>query len=190
LAIIVCVPAVRKSTLSDATPVASTLTVPNSVVPSTNVTGPAGTAPSAVTVAVNVTASAPATDGFADDVSSVVVAVPVTVCVKVAVPALKLVEPEYCALTMWSPLVENDAEKLAVPATTGTVVAAPPSTLKATVPVGVPAPGAKTLIEAVYVTPSPIIDGFDEDDNETKILALLTAWINELVLAAYVPLPE
>ncbi len=49
-----------------------------------------------------------------------------------------------------------------------------PSTVKVTVPVGVPAPGAMAVTVAVKVTASATTEGFNEDVSAVVVLALFT----------------
>lgn len=77
-----CEPAVSADNASVACP-ALNVPLPMVLVPSRNFTVPLGVPPVPVTAAVNVTES-PTVDGFSDDVRTVVVASPFTVCVKAA----------------------------------------------------------------------------------------------------------
>ena len=52
-----------------------------------------------------------------------------------------------------------------------------PST-NSTCPVGVPAPGLKTVTLAVNVTGWPTTDGLVEDDSVVVVAAGLTAWVS------------
>src|SRR5438105_3092393 len=87
--------------------------------PSLKLTVPVGVpAPGklAVTVAVNVTLW-PNTDGFADDVSAVLVLAWFTVCVSVAlVLVAKLVSPLYTAVMLWLPTLRLDVTHVVDPA--------------------------------------------------------------------------
>jgi hypothetical protein len=53
-----------------------------------------------------------------------------------------------------------------------------PPSLKVTVPVGVPPPGATTLIIAVNVTGCPNVEGFAEETAAVVVFAWLTAWLS------------
>src|SRR5437879_2273519 len=64
-----------------------------------------------------------------------------------------------------------------------------PSTWNCTVPVGVPAPGAVTLIVAVKVTFWPDVDGLAEETRAVVLLALFTVWVSIPLLAAKLPSP-
>ena len=62
--------------------------------------------------------------------------------------------------------------------------------LKVTVPLGAPAPGATTLTDAVNVTVWPNTDGFGEELSEVTVLSLLTTWLTTVeVLAVKLPSP-
>lgn len=129
--------------------------MPRVVAPSLKVTVPVGVplpGEFALTVAVKVT-DWPETDGFAEDVTDVVVSSVLTVCVKAElVLVLKLPSPPYtavieCDVTL-NPFVANVAwPPLSVPVPK---VVAP--SLNVTVPVGVPLPGELAETVAVKVT--------------------------------------
>ena len=62
--------------------------------------------------------------------------------------------------------------------------------LKVTVPVGVPLPGAAGATVAVKVTPCPNTDGFADEITTVVVLAMLTVCVSVLdVLAAKLLLP-
>jgi len=76
---------------------------------------------------------------------------------------------------LWLATVKLDVEQVALPADRATavqIVVAP--SLKSTVPVGVPAPGALAFTVAVKVTDWPNTDGFAEELKLVALLALLT----------------
>src|SRR5438309_481772 len=81
------------------------------------------------------------------------------------------------------PSVNDPALKLAAvtPAVVFTLTGLPvlvPSIANWTVPVGVPAPGAATLIVAVKITPWPNAAGLAEDVRVVLVLAWLTIWLS------------
>ena len=62
--------------------------------------------------------------------------------------------------------------------------------LKTTLPVGVPAPGATALTVAVKVTDWPNTDGLAEEARATALLAWLTVWVTTAeVLVLKLPSP-
>ena len=61
--------------------------------------------------------------------------------------------------------------------------------LKVTVPVGVPLPGAVALTVAVMITCWPKTDGLSEETSVVEVLALLFVCVSELVLALKLPSP-
>ena len=131
-----------------------------------------------LTVAVNVT-DWPYTDGLKDERSPVVVLPALTICDScVAALPLKLPSPLYVASTVWLPTVANAFVKIACPeALTLTLVDEPPSMVKATVPVRVPAPGAIALTVAVKATGWPATEGFGEDASVVVVSDLLTVCV-------------
>jgi hypothetical protein len=58
-----------------------------------------------------------------------------------------------------------------------------------TIPVGVPTPGAVTLIVAVKVTDCPDIEELAEETTAVPVLALATVWVNVPLLARKLPSP-
>src|SRR5437867_3269089 len=66
-----------------------------------------------------------------------------------------------------------------------------PSIWNWTVPVGVPVPGAVTLMVAVNVNDRPNSDGSVDDVSAVLVLALLTAWppVSVALLLAKLPSP-
>jgi hypothetical protein len=68
----------------------------------------------------------------------------------------------------------------------GTAGCGVPSTLKTTLPVGVPAPGEFTLMVAVKFTDWPNTEGLTEEVTAVVVFALFTVWLSAReVLAAY-----
>src|SRR2546427_709988 len=131
----------------------------------------------AATVAVNVTLW-PNTDGFADDVSVVVVLDWLTTCDTTELRSdERLVWPQCRAGRPRQPSLKKDVAQVADPAASACapqpVMELAPS-LKSAVPVGVPAPGATAATVAVKVTLCPKTDGFTDDVRLVDVLAWLT----------------
>ena len=131
------------------------------VVPSVNLTVPVGVPPEEVMVAVRVTDD-PDVDGFADEVTVVVVEPPVTTCESAVLALLpKPPVPVKVATIECVPAARADVAKVALPAETATFdanVVAP--SVNVTVPVGVP---PDEVIVAVKVTDAPDADGFADE---------------------------
>ncbi len=149
-----CDPCAKVELANVATP-AFSVPVPSVVTPSLNVTVPVAVplpGETAATVAVNVT-DWPDTEGFAEDVSVVVVLAWFTVCDRAAdVLVKKFVFPPYTAVMECEPTAKDDVEKVAWPAPFSVpvpMVAAP--SLNVTVPVAVPLPGDTAATVAVKV---------------------------------------
>jgi len=154
--------------------------VPNVVTPSLKVTVPVGVPAPAATVAVNVT-DCPKTDGFTVEASVVVVlanGAVLTVWINaVEALALKSTLPAYSTVSKWEPTIKAAVENVACPEPSSApvpTVAAP--SLKVTVPLRVPAPGAVAVTIAVKVTDWPDVDGFTEELSVAVVLALFTVW--------------
>jgi len=75
---------------------------------------------------------------------------------------------------VWLPTVSELLIKVAVVPLSGTTKKLPLSTTNLTCPVGVPAPGAVTLMVAMKVTSWPTTDGLGEDVSAVLVPALLT----------------
>src|SRR5712691_5230836 len=177
-----CVPTLRLDVAHVATPAASAC-APQPVIelaPSLKFTLPVGVpAPGAVavTVAVKVT-DWPNTDGLAEDVSAVLVLALLTTCdTAELVLVMKLVSPPYTAVVLCVPTLRADVAHVATPAASACapqpVIELAPS-LKFTLPVGVPAPGAVAVTVAVKVTLWPNTDGLAEDVSAVLVLAWFT----------------
>src|SRR5450759_2918935 len=73
-----------------------------------------------------------------------------------------------------APAMPNDVAHVAVPPAAAwaahPAIGTPPSR-KATVPVGVPEPGAVTFTVAVKVTGCPVTDGFSDDASDVAVVA-------------------
>src|SRR5947209_4852072 len=127
------------------------LLVASGVVPSLKVTVPVGVplpGATALTVAVNVT-EVLTTEGLSDEVTVFVVLGLMTVCVTVkGVLLLKLPSPLSAAVIKWEPTERVVLVYRTTPAASVLVSSGVPSTLKVTVPVGVPAPGDTALTVA------------------------------------------
>ena len=129
--------------------------VPRLTAPSCSVTDPVGIAVAGAlteTVMVNVTVC-PRVDGFADELTFVVVVALLTVCCTAPdVLLLKVVLPPYTAVIECFPGAKDELLNLALPAAN---VPAPKFTapsLNITVPAGTPAAGAAAVTVAVKVT--------------------------------------
>ncbi len=79
--------------------------------------------------------------------------------------------------------------KLAFPALTGTVASGVVPSLKVTLPLGLPAPGAPTLTVAVNVTACPNTDGLAEELRVVLVAALFTTWFSASLLEAKLTSP-
>jgi hypothetical protein len=145
-----------------------------------------------VTVAVKVT-DCPAVDGFAEELTAVLVAWPVafTVCVSAAeVLARKVPSPRYDAVIECEPGVSAEVTSVACWPTSSVPV---PMTVTPsrnwTAPVSVP--GEVLVTVAVKVTACPVVDGFAEEARAVFVGALFTVCVSVAeVLPANVVLPE
>jgi hypothetical protein len=100
------------------------------------------------------------------------------------------------AVTVWLPVVSAAElkEALVTPPVVLTLTGPPafvPSIWNCTVPVGVPAPGAVTLMVAVKVTLWPDTEGLAEATTATVLVALVTVWVmaTELLATKFVSPP-
>src|ERR1043166_8852937 len=160
--------------------------------PSLKTTVPLGVpAPGAVALTVAVrTTDWLDPEGLAEEVTAVELLALLTVWVTVPeVLVLKLPSPLYTAV------IECEAAESAVVVNVAEVPLRPlvasgvPASLKVTVPVGVPPPGAVTLTVAVKVTDCPDTDGLTEEPRAVVVLAALTVWLKgEAVLSLPVKL--
>jgi hypothetical protein len=134
----------------------------NVVAPSVNATVPVGVPPDDEIVAVIVT-DCPGPDGFAEDVTAVVVAevAVFTVCVSVAVLGVPEVGVKV-VLMEWLPAARVLVENVATPLVTATPLASTvlPSLNDA-------APDAAGVTVAVKVTLCPVVAGFSEEASAT-----------------------
>src|SRR6266516_4415702 len=150
------------------------------VAPSRKFTVPAGLpAPggTTVTVAVNVTLD-PATDGFEEEVTVVVVLALLTVWVSTAlVLVLKFASPPYDAVIEGDPTANVEVVNVAVPPDRVPVPSVVAPSRKVTVPLGLPAPGATGATVAVKVTLCPKTDGLADEATVVVVLALLTVCV-------------
>ena len=117
---------------------------------------------------------------------------PFTCCTKTAeLLVIKLPSPLYVAVMLWLPFLSDEVVKTAWRLLLS--VAVPrmvlPS-LKVTVPVGVPEPGALALTVAVKVTACPSADGLSEEVRVVAVASLLTdsLVLPELVVKLLSPL--
>ena len=149
----------------------SSVTVDKVVEPSRNCTVPVATAPLPVTLAVNVT-DCPAAEGFTDDVSAVVLAALLTVCVRVAdVLPSQFTPPLYVALKLWLPTARLLSVNLAVPELVGLDPSTTLPSRKVTVPVGTE---FVAVTVAVRVTAWLKTDGFGEEVSAVLVVAWFT----------------
>jgi hypothetical protein len=133
----------------------------------------------AFTVAVNVT-DWPNTEGFADELTAVVVSAGFTVWVKLGeVLPLKLTSPLYTAVTVAVPTVSVDTDALvALPPLIATALPKfTPLVWNWTVPVGVPTPGAVALTIAVNVTDWPNTEGLADELTAVVVSAGFTVCV-------------
>jgi aromatic ring-cleaving dioxygenase len=166
-------PLVRAEVDKLAEPPAPNETVTRSIVPSLNVTVPVGVpepGSTTATDAVKVTVC-PKRLGLVGD--SIVVVLSRTCWFRVAVLAMKFASPLYVAVMEWLPLVRAAVEMVAAPAVNGTASRTVVPSLKVTVPVGIPAPGATGATTAVKLRLWPGRLGFAPE----IMLVLLTAWL-------------
>ena len=166
-----CEPVVSVDVDSVACPALS-VPVPMVVVPSRNATVPVGVE-LPLTVAVKVTVW-PAVDGFTDEITTVLVGTPFTVCVNAAETLLaKVASPEYVAVIECEPAL-NVLESVAWPPALSVLVpiVVPPSR-NATEPVGVP--GELLLTVAVKATDCPAMEGFMDEVTTVVVAAPVAA---------------
>src|SRR5829696_5686768 len=127
--------------------------------PRRNSTEPAITPPpgaTALTVAINVTASPPR-DGLSDEVRSVVVLAAVTVCITAAEAlATNPPPPEYCTHSACVPAAREDRLTLPCPSASGTTATLTPSLSSVTDPLGTPTPLETPMVND---TVWPYVDG-------------------------------
>ena len=150
------------------------------VAPSVKLTVPVGVpAPGAVaaTVAVNVT-TCPNTEALGDELTVVVLLSLFTTCGEaesVPEPLWKLPSPPYAAVIVWLPTASDEIVNVACPEDMATLAArvAVPS-LKVTVPVAVPDPGATALTVAVKVTTCPNTDALGDELTAVLLASLFT----------------
>jgi hypothetical protein len=95
------------------------------------------------------------------------------------------------AVIEWDPSVRLDVVRLAWPVPfRGTVPSVVVPSTNATVPVGVPVPGATGVTVAVNVTDCPSPDGFAEDTTVVVVAAVFTVWVSaDDVLPVKLPSP-
>ena len=176
-AVIVWLPTLRAEVVKVATPLAFTVPVPRVAVPSMKLTVPVGTpepGATGATVAVKVT-DCPKAVAFEDELSVVVVLAWLTVCVKgllLLSLAVKFVSPGYDAVIVWLPTPKAEVVKVATPlAFTVPVPRVAVPSMKLTVPVGTPAPGATGATVAVKVTDCPKVVAFEDELSVVVVLA-------------------
>src|SRR5436305_1763854 len=85
---------------------------------------------------------------------------------------------------MWPPAVSEETVQVDTPAFTGRLEQLAPRgprpSVKVTLPVGAPAPGAVAETVAVKVTDCPNTEGLRSETTATVVLALLTCWATAL----------
>jgi hypothetical protein len=186
-AVMECGPAARAEMETEAC-FALSVVLPMTFAPSKNWTVPVGV-PVAVTVAVKVT-DCPVVDGFAEELTAVLVAWPVafTVCVSAAeVLPRKAASPRYLAVIECEPAASTEVENVAWPALSVAVPMTLAPSNNWTVPVGVPVP----VTVAVKVTACPAVDGFAEDVTAVLVALPFTVWVSAAeVLTANVASPR
>lgn len=165
---------------------------PKFVLPSLKMTVPAGAIVPAegVTVVVNVTAW-PYVEGFGEDVTLVLVAIALTVCVNTGeMLPLKLVLPAYTAVIGCAPPYNFVVVKAACPLFSVMVAKLALPSLRMTVPVGTIVP-EDCVTTAVKVTAWPYAEGFSDDPKLVLVAIWLTICVNTgEVLPAKVLLPR
>ena len=87
---------------------------------------------------------------------------------------LKLMSPPYTAVMEWAATMRDEVLKVAWPEARVPVPSVVEPSLKVTVPVGVPVPGATGLNVTVKVMDWPDTEGLAEEDNAVELLARLT----------------
>ena len=143
----------------------------------------------AVTLAVKVT-DWPKTEGFCEEPTTVAVAAVFTVCASAEeVLALKLPLPPYAAVMEWLATLSADVVKVAVPAVNVLAPNVVAPSLKVTVPIGVPDPGAVAATVAVKVTDWPNAEGLAEEATAVVVFAVFTVCVSAEEVLALKPLP-
>ena len=166
-------PAARNEVFKLAEPPPS-VAVPNIVVPCLKVTSsPSGGGPKLdPTAAVKVTDCA-TTDGFARDMSVVLVVILFTFWINDAeLLPRKFGSPEYMAVIVLEPTGRVEVPRVAMPPLRGTVPKTVEFCLNTTEPVGLPPNCPNTF--AVKVTVWPMSDGVAEEVSAVEVLALDT----------------
>jgi hypothetical protein len=178
-AVIEWLPTARVDEVKVAVPPETVTALARVVAPSVNLTVPVGVPPAEVMVAVRVMDD-PDVDGFAEEVTVVVVDPPVTTCESAVLTLLaKPPVPLKVATIECVPTARAVVAKVALPAETATFdanVVAP--SVKVTVPVGVP---PVEVMVAVKVTDDPDADGFADELNAV-LVAPWTDWATLLLL--------
>jgi hypothetical protein len=87
---------------------------------------------------------------------------------------LKLLSPAYTAVIVCEPMASELILKVAASPDSVPVPSVVAPSLKVTVPVGVPLPGATTLTVAVNVTDCPYAEGLPDVLTPVVVLALFT----------------
>jgi hypothetical protein len=88
---------------------------------------------------------------------------------------LKKASPEYTAVMVWAPPARELVDVVATPPVRGEEVTWTPSTLKVTMPVGVPVAGVTRLTVAVRVTDCPKVDDVGAATSEIVELPMTAA---------------
>jgi hypothetical protein len=147
--------------------------VPIPAPPSENVTVPVGVPDPLLTVAVNVT-DAPNDDGFSEEVTLVLVGIPLTTWLSaVEVLGSKVASPWYAAVIECVPETNAEVEREACPAFSVPLPMDVAPSKKITVPVGDPVP----VTVAVKVTGCPAVDGLTSEITEMLVGCPCTTWL-------------
>src|SRR5262245_41016158 len=88
--------------------------------------------------------------------------------------SMKFELPAYAAVMAWSPTASADVVNVVEPPESAAVPRTAVPSLKVTLPVGVPPPGATGVTVAVNVTEAPAIEGFDDDTTAVVVADLIT----------------
>jgi hypothetical protein len=186
VAVIEWEPVINDAVVNAACPAEFSVTVAIIVPLSLNVTVPVGTPAEEVTVAVNVT-DCPEADGLTDELSAVVLDAPPTVCASAAeVLWANVSDPLYVAVMVCEPAASEAVDRLADPALSRVAVpiTLAPS-LKATVPIGIPAVDATVAVKTIVC---PTAAGLADEVSVVVVGLRLTTCVRAVETLARVPL--
>ena len=179
-----------------ATPLPFRGTICSWVVPSMNVTVPAGVPcepAAAVTVAVKVTRCV-SVDGLAEEPTRVVVAIGLLVVTGVTLcetsPALprNVASPLYTPWMSWLPAATHEVVNDAWPLFKATTFSVTVPSMNVTVPVGVPEDPEPPVTVAVNVTACPAFEGSSEEPTDVWV-PYWTAWLTWILATNTSALP-